>query len=120
MTKYLKEGFYPSSSYYNATIHSKIKPNATDIKDMLCEMKTFKQISAAIREKGCYGSDSTIRMFATKERKIMKETARQETSGEKIERKWLVSLLYRPIFEVPQRGTTRAYYRGIPYHSPAL
>ncbi len=31
----------------------------------------------------------------------MKETARQGASGEKVERKWLVSLLYRPIDRVP-------------------
>ena len=30
----------------------------------------------------------------------MKETARQGVSGEKIERKWLVSLLYRPIDKI--------------------
>lgn len=100
VAKYLKEDFDPSSAYYNTTIRSKIKPYAGDIKDMLCEGKTFKQISAAIREKGYDGSDSTIRMFATRERKIMKETASQRVSGEKIERKWLVSLLYRPIDEV--------------------
>lgn len=100
VAKYLKEDFNPSSPYYNTTIRSKIKPYAGDIKDMLSEGKTFKQISAAIREKGYDGSDSTIRMFATRERKIMKETARQGASGEKIERKWLVSLLYRPLDEV--------------------
>ena len=97
VTKYLKEDFNPSSPYYNTTIRSKIKPYAGDIKDMPCEGKTFKQISAAIREKGYDGSDSTICMFATRERKTMKETARQGASGEKVERKWLVSLLYRPI-----------------------
>lgn len=100
VAKYLKEDFDPSSPYYNTTIPSKIKPYAKDIKDMLSEGKTFRQISAAIREKGYDGSDSTIRMFATRERKIMKETAGQGLAGEKIERKWLVSLLYRPIDEV--------------------
>ena len=100
VAKYLKEDFKPSSPYYNTAIPSKIKPYAKDIKGMLSEGKTFKQISAAIREKGYNGADSTIRMFATRERKIMKETAAQGVEGEKIERKWLVSLLYRPIDEV--------------------
>ena len=67
---------------------------------MLSEGKTFKQIGIIIREKGYAGSDAAIRMFATRERKIMKETARQGLSGEKIERKWLVSLLYRPIDKI--------------------
>lgn len=67
---------------------------------MLSEGKTFRQISAAFREKGYDGSDSTIRIFATRERKIMKETVSQGVPGEKIEQKWLISLLYRPIDEV--------------------
>ncbi len=97
--KCLKENFDPSSPYYNTAIPSKIKPYAGDIMDMLSEGKTFRQISAAVREKGYDGSDSTIRMFATRERRIMKETAGRGLAGEKIERKWLVSLLYRPIDE---------------------
>lgn len=100
VAKYLKENFDPSSSYYNTTISSKIKPYVRDIKEMLSEGKTFQQISAAIREKGYGGSDSTIRMFATRERKIMKEAFGQRLAGEKIERKWLIKLLYRPIDEV--------------------
>lgn len=68
VAKYLKEDFDPSSPYYNTTIPSKIKPCAKDIKDMLSEGETFRQISAAIREKGYDGSDSTICMFATRER----------------------------------------------------
>lgn len=100
VAKYLKDDFNPSSQNYNTTIYSKIKPYAEDIKNMLSEGKTFKQISAAIREKGYEGSDSAIRMFATRERKIMKERAKQGISGERIERKWLVSLLYRPIDKV--------------------
>lgn len=100
VAKYLKEDFNPSSAYYNTTIPSKIKPYSEEIKDMLSEGKTFRQISAAIREKGYDGADGTIRMFATRERRIMKETAAQGRTGEKIEWKWLVSLLYRPIDEV--------------------
>ncbi len=87
VAKYLKENFNPSSPHYNTTIPSKVKPYAGDIKAMLSEGKTFKQISTAIREKGYHGSDSTIRMFATRERKIMKEAVAQGGKGEKIERK---------------------------------
>lgn len=93
VAKYLKEDFNPANPYYNTNIPSKIKPYAEAIKTMLSEGKTFKQISIIIREKGYTGSDAAIRMFATRERKIMKETALQGGSGEKIERKWLVSLL---------------------------
>lgn len=100
VSKYLKEDFNPVSPCYHTAVSSKIKPYASDIKNMLSEGKTFKQISTAIREKGYDGSDSTVRMFATRERRVMKEAALQGGNGEKIERKWLVSLLYRPIDKV--------------------
>ena len=100
VSKYLKEDFNPVSPCYHTAVPSKIKPYASDIKNMLSEGKTFKQISTAIREKGYDGSDSTVRMFATRERRVMKEAALQGGNGEKIERKWLVSLLYRPIDKV--------------------
>lgn len=100
VSKYLKEDFNPVSPCYHTAVPSKIKPYANDIKNMLSEGKTFKQISTAIREKGYDGSDSTVRMFATRERRLMKEAALQGGNGEKIERKWLVSLLYRPIDKV--------------------
>lgn len=73
VAKYLKEDFNPANSYYNTTIPSKIKPYAEAIKTMLSEGKTFKQIGIIICEKGYAGSDAAIRMFATRERKIMKE-----------------------------------------------
>jgi len=92
VAKYLKESFDPSNPHYHTTIPSKIKPYAGDKKAMLSKGKTFK---------GYQGSDSAIRMFATRERKIMKEAAAQGGKGEKIERKWLISLLYRPVDEVP-------------------
>ena len=100
VAKYLKEDFNPANPYYNTTIPSKRRPYAESIKTMLSEGKAFKQIGISIREKGYAGADAAIRMFAIRERKIMKETARQGGSGEKIERKWLVSLLYRPIDKI--------------------
>ena len=98
--KYLKDDFDPSSAYYNTMLPSKIKLYSKEIKNMLSEGKTFRQISAVIREKGYDGADGTIRMFATRERRLMKEAAEQGGSGEKIERKWLIRLLYHPVDEV--------------------
>ena len=68
------------------------------------KMKVVEQVRE-LRKQGfnkgeIAGSDAAIRMFATRERKVMKESARQGGSGEKIERKWLVSLLYRPIDKI--------------------
>jgi predicted transcriptional regulator len=99
--EYLKEDFDPCSSGYNTTSQSKIKPYADDIKTMLSKGNTFKEIESFIRQKGYDGSASTIRMFATRERKLLKEVwATGGYNVEKIERKWLISLLYKPIDKV--------------------
>jgi hypothetical protein len=101
--KYLKPDFIPESSCYNTLYHSKIKPYADDIKSLLSKGSTFIQIENMIREKGYDGASSTIRMFATRERKLLKETGENASfKTEKIERKWLVSLLYKPIDKVKE------------------
>ena len=99
--KYLKPDFNPESAGYNTTEPSKIKPYADDIKDMLAKRQSFKEIECFIRAKGYDGAASTIRMFATRERKLLKEAGVTDGNNmEKIERKWLVSLLYKPIDQV--------------------
>lgn len=98
---YLKPDFNPEYSGYNATAPSKIKPYAGDIKNMLSKGNTFREIESFIRQKGYDGAASTIRMFATRERKRMKEAGAVNGGNvEKIERKWLISLLYKPIDKV--------------------
>jgi predicted transcriptional regulator len=97
-SKYLKSDFNPEQSSYNATYYSKIKPYAEEIKSMISQGRTFKEIESIIRQKGFAGAPSTIRMFATRERKLQKEAG--GITVEKIERKWLVSLLYKPVDKV--------------------
>ena len=98
VAKYLKPGYNPVNALYNTTYPSKIKPYVEDIKGLLSEGKTFRQISSYIREKGYRGADSTIRMYATRERKLLKEAG--DGRGEKIERRWLIKLLYKPVDQV--------------------
>jgi len=101
--EYLKPNFTAESAKYNTVCPSKIKRYSQDIVKMLSKGKKFKEIETAIRKKGYAGSASTIRMFATRERKLLKETASGSLCKvEKIERKWLVSLLYKPIDKVPE------------------
>jgi len=103
VTKYLKPDFNPEYSSYNTVCISKIKPYADDIKSLLSKGSTFKQIESVIREKGYDGASSTIRMFATRERKLLKEAGTDANCKiEKIERKWLISLLYKPIDKVKE------------------
>jgi hypothetical protein len=93
---YLSPGFNPDCGNFGTGLGSKFKPYAEDVKRMLAEGKTFKTIEAALRESGYNGAASTIRMYATRERRLMKEAAAVENEGtEQIERKWLVKLLYK-------------------------
>lgn len=100
VAKYLKTDYNAISGKYNTAIPSKIKPYAKDIKQLLSEGKSFHQIYTYICEKGYTGAKSTIRMYATRERKLIKEV--DGTSNEKIERRWLIKLLYKPISEIKE------------------
>ena len=99
--RYQSPDFNPVHGLYNTTRSSKVRPFAEKIKQMLNEGYTFRQIEEAIRKEGYDGASSTIRMYTTRERKLMKEAKADNTgSVERIERKWLIRLLYRPIDEV--------------------
>jgi transposase len=101
--KYLRSDFNPENVYYGTNVYSKIKPYTEDIKKMLSERKTFKAIEETLRSNGYKGAASTIRMYATRERRLMKEAAEAEDNGsEQIERKWLVKLLYKPLDRVKE------------------
>ena len=68
---------------------------------MIKEGRTFRQIEEAIKQDGYDGASSTIRMYTTRERKLIKEAKGDSgESVEKIERKWLISLLYKPVDKV--------------------
>ena len=99
--RYQSPDFSPVSGKYNTTGYSKIKPYAEKIKQMLEEGHTFRQIEEAIKQDGYDGASSTIRMYTTRERKLMKEAKGDSVEPvEKIERKWLISLLYKPVDKV--------------------
>lgn len=69
--RYLKPDFKPSNAYYNQKRASKIKPYEETIKSMIAQRKTFREIEEYLKEKGYSGSASTIRMYATRERKLL-------------------------------------------------
>lgn len=103
VAKYLKKDYNPVSGTYNTTRPSKIKPYAEDIKRLLSEGKTFQQIHKYICEKGYNGAESTLKMYATRERKLLKEAGMtSDGKTEKIERRWMIKLLYKPLEEVKE------------------
>lgn len=99
--RYQSPDFNPVHGLYNTTRNSKVKPYVEKIRQMLGDGCTFRQIEGAIRKEGYDGASSTIRMYTTRERELMKGAKGGNTGPvEKIERKWLIRLLYRPIDEV--------------------
>jgi transposase len=71
------------------------------INAMLRERRTFREIETAIRADGYDGTASTIRMYAARQRKLVK-AALENANGnsELIERKLVAKLLYQPIEKI--------------------
>jgi transposase len=101
--RYQSPNFNPVNGGYNTVRASKIKPYAKEIKRLLSEGRTFKEIEEVIKKSGYTGSSSSIRMYSTRERKLLKE-AQKSVNGpiEKIERKWLIKLLYKPLDKIKE------------------
>lgn len=101
--KYMDETFNPANVQYHTKRSSPLKPYTSIIDEMLCAKRKFVEIEAVIRAKGYKGAASTIRMYATRQRRII-QAARMESfeNTEIIERKWVVKLLYQPIDKVRQ------------------
>jgi hypothetical protein len=117
--KYLEEDFDPANKDYGASRASKLKPYTTTIDAMLHARRPFKKIEAVIRKDGYTGAASTIRMYATRQRKIIKAERGAATEGtELIERRWVVRLLYQPPEKV--KGLTEDQITRIIQHYPVI
>jgi transposase len=105
VNKYIDEKFDPENKDYGTKKPSKLKPYTDKIDSMINERRKFKDIEDVIRRLGYDGSASTIRMYATRQRGLLK-AARTESNKntELIERKIVTKLLYKPIEKV--RGIT--------------
>ena len=101
--KYLNKDFKAESNDFGNTRPIKLKPHTEKIDAMLKDRCKFKEIEAAIREDGYKGASSTIRMYASRQRRIRKAAnAGALTNTELIERKWVTKLLYQPIEKVKE------------------
>lgn len=70
------------------------------INELLSKGWTFKKIEESIREKGYKGSSSAIRMYTTRERRLLKEVQNDTEKTELVERQHLIKLLYKPIEKI--------------------
>ena len=99
--KYLVPDFEPAFSAYGMNRPSKLKPYCNTIDAMLDQGRKFREIEAKIRDMGYRGSDSTIRMYASRKRRHdQAATAQGQKSTQVIERKYLLKLLYKPMDKI--------------------
>jgi len=99
--KYLKKDFIPENKGYGSKQPSRLKPYVDTINAMLGKGCKFKEIECAIRKMGYSGAASTIRMYATRQRRLLQSlSSRRIGKTEIIERKWLTKLLYQPMEKV--------------------
>ena len=117
--RYLDEGFSAEYREYGVNRASKLKAYTATIDEMLAKQKKFREIEATIRSLGYTGAASTIRMYASRERRH-NQTAHDEavTNTEVIERKWLLKLLYNPIEKA--KGITESQLGKVLSDYPAL
>jgi transposase len=103
--KYIDESFVPCNPQFGELRYSKLKPYTNTIDGMLRERQKFKDIEIAIRNEGYTGAASTIRMYATRQRRIIAAAnAEKIANTELVERRWITKLLYQPIDKI--RGIT--------------
>ena len=99
--KYLDPNFTPEYKCYGSSLPSKIKPYCDTIDTLLSLRKTFREVEIAIRKMGYDGSNSTIRMYASRKRRLNQAAVDEYRKNiEFIERKDLLKLLYNPIERV--------------------
>ena len=119
VTKYLNPDYVPRHSRYGASGASPLKPFADTIRQFLTRGLKFREIEQAVREQGYQGASSTIRMFASRERRLLKQAGKKPgESMEKVARKSLVSLLYRPLEDV--KGITEEQLKKITERFPIV
>ena len=93
--KYINPYFTPEWKEYGVNYPSKLKPYCDRIDELIVLRKTFREIREAIMEMGYRGSESAIRMYATRKRRHNQLRMNEYTQNtEIIERKYIMRLLY--------------------------
>jgi len=104
--RYLSEDFTPVNGHYGKQREGKLEPFRNEVLKMREAGLKYRQIHAAIAQKGYMGTQDAIRGFLSKEHRICADmTAAHGQTVELIDKKWLVRLLYKPLEKV--RGITQ-------------
>jgi len=117
--RYLDVDFNPANGCFGTKKPSKLKPYTGKIDAMLMERRKFAEIESAIRADGYDGAVSTIRMYATRQRRIIRDSNIEALANtELIERKWVTRLLYQPIEKV--KGITEGQVERVVREYPVI
>lgn len=101
--RYLDPNVSVVHASYGTTRESILTPFHNVIDELFEKRYTFKRIEEVIREKGYSGSASTIRMYTTRKRRLIKQTIETlDSNVEIIERNHLIKLLYKPLEKVKE------------------
>src|SRR5690606_25064157 len=118
VTNYLDEKISLVNGNYGVTkSNTLLSPYHETINRMIREGYTYKKIEEAINAKGYKGSSSTIRMYATRMKKLNHNAklASEETKVEFIERSLLIKLLFKPLQHVKQLSESQLHRALITY-----
>jgi len=116
--RYVDPEYDPCGANYDKKYPSKLKPYEKTIKDMIEKGRKFQEIEEEIRREGYTGASSTIRMYATRERKLLKHAGGSFDETEIIERKWLINLLYRPMEKI--KGINEEQVKQVIQENPVI
>lgn len=113
---YLKEDFNPVNGHYGISQNGKLMSFRDEVIDMRADGITYSKIADHIREKGYTGTVDALRIFISKEKRLVKDTSSQREPTEFIDKRWINSLLYRSIEKVKEITNDQLYeiYRQYP------
>lgn len=101
--RYLKPDASPVHGTYGSSKKSLLTPFHTIIDELVTKGYTFKKIEEFIRDNGYTGAASTIRMYTTRKRRLIKQVVESSISKfHLIDRKNIIKLLYKPIEQIKE------------------
>lgn len=101
---YISPDFNPVHGQYGVQRPVKLSPFRKEVISMRSKGVPYKDIHKSIAKKGYTGSQSAIRQFVAKEKRLQKDIEDDDDAGssEIIERRWLLKLLFKPLEKVKQ------------------
>ena len=95
---YLSDNFSPINAHYGKQREGKLEPFRSEVLQLKSKGLKYREIHAAIKEKGYTGTQDAIRGFISKERRIHRDLSSLNIGHEEfIDKKWLIRLLYKPV-----------------------